>query len=1435
MARKRRRRGLFGRRRGTQSKRQQAINRRRKKGATNIKSRGGIFGRLRDKKRKRRRGRVDASFGLLGITKPINNETKPKLSVNELGLKSNLPQVSLSDRPKNLNEFEKQKDIVSKLDEGTQDTETVNILDRGIDLTINVVDKFSIPIPDILNITYPKIIKGADFIGYDVDFSIKFDSIHATYIKLFIGNSTDFIRVSPGDGKVISKDKNLKSTIVTLNVKNLIQQYGVEVSDDGDKVNIPIRLVPINQSGQAVKGGDTKDGVEGPTETIPILFDKGDIDIPRSVAVNRIAEGFISQFNKCSFDDSTYLTHLLHLGDGNNKVITTWRGLKESTQTGADASSLILKLYEPLPSEIQTNQKVWITKIQTNPIIETLTLVGDSDHYCPPLQGANFSLEADTGIGYQVYDDLLASGSATNTSLIQKYVSQTGIDTEKLNIQYISGSEFLFENFVHFGSAEERIKNFWYKIQLLEGYQSKFNELSDSEVELGYMLAEGGAYDGYTIITENSSSLQLQDVLQTAANQIQATKQLDNINNLIGSFDGFENFLYTSTDDLAYPKSGNTIVETTDISATTWYNSTVNTAADFDRNNVDYMNNNLPEFIKEDYQNEDFMLFMDMLGHHFDVIWAYINGLNNLRRPEHKTDLGFSNDLISSLLESLGWDGKKAYDSQFLWEYALGQYKDGTQKYQQSLKSANEEVWRRILNNLPYLLKHKGTSRSLKAVMACYGVPQSLLTIMEFGGPTDPTDGGTQPFTFEDRTSAVVFGGSSQGINPAYLLAPFSTSAVPVYINDQEETKPQTIEMNVKFDSQGDHQLLQANNNSWHLDAIQTTGSFGKLKFSISSSNAIESVETNEYKLFNNNYKTIVLTRTYTDPTSSFGLHLLESDESGRLKINHKKTLDVGDSEWDTSGDEIYVGKSLTGSLDEFRLWRVPLQDNVIETHAKMPDATNGNNYSSSTEDLWLRFDFEYPKNRNTSPSIPNVAVNQTYGGRSGSFVNFIDSPTYPYSHEVYERNVTAQVPSLGFNQADKIRFESQELVNNLSHKVRATKKSLDRAPIDSSRLGLFFSPMKELNMDIIKSFGSFNIDNYIGSPTDEFKYEYTELKELREYYFQRLNRDIYEYIRLIRYIDKSLFDVLEDLVPARAKVSKGLLIEPHYLERSKTKWEKPTSEKRDYETNVDVDDNVVLIGDNNQFQANIDGESDVVLTHQYDNYEAIIDEEDEVVLTSTNPQYDSSINVDGETTLIGTYPSYVSEITVPDGSKVDALVEGDSFQQIGMNPDSLANAGFGLYAPTLGTGSLKTIDIKGNVTSSRKLIFKTNEEYIEKISVQTKGYPATSNNEQVEYELQDVTKTRSKVTILPIGSTPPSVGNEITEVIPLNGYFPTHYRYKNNLSQGLKNSFFEGSKQSADTTPDGLSPVETFTTNPNILRVADTGRGSGEPILEVD
>ena len=212
-----------------------------------------------------------------------------------------------------------------------------------------------------------------------------------------------------------------------------------------------------------------------------------------------------------------------------------------------------------------------------------------------------------------------------------------------------------------------------------------------------------------------------------------------------------------------------------------------------------------------------------------------------------------------------------------------------------------------------------------------------------------------------------------------------------------------------------------------------------------------------------------------------------------------------------------------------------------------------------------------------------------------------------------------------------------------------------------------------------------------------------------------------------------------------------------------------------------------------------------------------------------------TEIDVDENTTLTGNYPTYVSEIEVPDGGKLEALAESFGFEQIGMDPNSLNNAGFGLFTPIEKYGGVTTLDIFGNLSGSRQQVYLIKESYIEKVPTQVAGYPATTNNEQVRYEDVEVTKYRYKVTKVPFGAPDPTVGNNIVEVTALNGYLPSHYRYKNNLSQGLKNSFFEGSKQTIDTTPDGLSPVETFTTNPNILRVADTGRGSGEPILEVD
>ena len=76
---------------------------------------------------------------------------------------------------------------------------------------------------------------------------------------------------------------------------------------------------------------------------------------------------------------------------------------------------------------------------------------------------------------------------------------------------------------------------------------------------------------------------------------------------------------------------------------------------------------------------------------------------------------------------------------------------------------------------------------------------------------------------------------------------------------------------------------------------------------------------------------------------------------------------------------------------------------------------------------------------------------------------------------------------------------------------------------------------------------------------------------------------------------------------------------------------------------------------------------------------------------------------------------------------------------------------------------------------------------------------------------------------------------DNIIAIATASGYLPSHYIYKGDKHTGIENSFYNGSKQTSDTTIDGKSPVETFTTNPTTLRVTKQGRGNNEPILEVD
>jgi len=119
-------------------------------------------------------------------------------------------------------------------------------------------------------------------------------------------------------------------------------------------------------------------------------------------------------------------------------------------------------------------------------------------------------------------------------------------------------------------------------------------------------------------------------------------------------------------------------------------------------------------------------------------------------------------------------------------------------------------------------------------------------------------------------------------------------------------------------------------------------------------------------------------------------------------------------------------------------------------------------------------------------------------------------------------------------------------------------------AALDSNKLGIYFSPTDVINEDIIRSVANLDFDQYIGDPRDKYKYRYRQLEDVATTYWQKYKtpNNFWDYIRLIRYYDSSLFEQLRKFIPARANASLGLLIEPNILERKKEViGKKPTFE----------------------------------------------------------------------------------------------------------------------------------------------------------------------------------------------------------------------------------------------------------------------------------
>tara|TARA_B100001939_G_scaffold337829_1_gene342675 strand:- start:3051 stop:7667 length:4617 start_codon:yes stop_codon:yes gene_type:complete len=868
----------------------------------------------------------------------------------------------------------------------------------------------------------------------------------------------------------------------------------------------------------------------------------------------------LEQLNNIS-DYKTYLKTI----DNDFYLITN---VKPFSDTG-----YYLKLQQPLQSRvIEDNQSVTIVEEVLFDYEDNISLIPIQTINDTFLLPANFdSAESEVQIrqtDYKSHDNLLGSDDEHNRKLERLLVSGSLLDVQP-NIDYqktttdlsIERDDTGFGNFIHFSSAERRLNNFKTKLELIEGY------------------------------TANSSSLVSVSSSLSKIQRIEKKRQ-----RVIDSFTPYEDFLYFESSsyssgsnglfhDTSWPKTNSSspyiLEHSSGSTATTWYNNMILSASDYDFNNQNSLRNTLPEHVNQDTSNNVFLEFMDMVGEQFDETWTYVKSLTDVNMRVNNVSEGISKDVSKYYADALGIKLFNGNDLVGLSEYLLGKNTDGTDKNESSSEVLTEEIWKRVLSNLPFFIKSKGTKRALKGILNCYGIPSSVLRVREFGGP----DKGTGVnFEIKRKFTRALDFKSSQ-----YIKVPWK---------DTDSLKPKTIEFRFRSPAKKDQVMVQRDSN-YAIQLINSASTeYGFVRFTVSASTGVSNLDTSKQRYFSDDMWSVMLTRVSSSTTqkditedSGTGDYIYEltakqyDSTRQRIVFQTSSSIEIDGAVSSSYNNNfindgnLFVGGSgsafesqFSGSLMEFRLWSEALSQSIFDNHVRTPKAYNGNTTSSAYDNLLIRLPLDDNRNLQTSPTASNITYLKNYSGNiSGSNVNGFTGNFY--------RSLVDQekfrVPNVGFRRsATKIRLESNSLPDNaqLSPTQKQEQSSQDNAPIDSNKLGVYFSPTDVINEDIIYTLADFNLDNQIGDPRDEFENKYRGLSYTRNEYFKRYvggHNHFFDYLRILDFYDDSVFEVLKQFVPARAKSDFGNLIEPNILERNKQQVKRKIQTTQPYYENA--------------------------------------------------------------------------------------------------------------------------------------------------------------------------------------------------------------------------------------------------------------------------
>lgn len=932
---------------------------------------------------------------------------------------------------------------------------------------------------------------------------------------------------------------------------------------------------------------------------------------------NQLLSGKIENY----FDNDRVLKTLLNFGGDYQALLTNYQ-----YDTSGNPDSIILKLYSPLPSDVTTGRSVFISRELAYPLVDQLFVVQLPNNSVkiylrPPNKKVSTTGQYGQSVNNVTFETLLSSGAFSpigqQDEVMEKWFT-TALAGAELNVDYSN-----YRNFVFFGSATEKLNAFKQKLTLLENYSLVLSQNSAS-------LALTGSYNitgslAYPAIYELSQERQ----------------------NIIRSFDGYEKFLYYNTgipvsgtfesdfyktehdvlyfnEDGTWPKIGGSIAPIA--SSSGWFVSQSSIATAYDEWNINRFRNNLPNYIVNDSDSDEFIKFVDMAGQSFDIIKLYIDNMSSIYDRNNDPVVGMSQDLVWNVGNAFGISMPNQYAIKSLVDYTVGSGSLSSVSY----RTVVAETWKRFLHNQIFLMKSKGTKTALRALLNTYGVLPTAVQIRESSTPS--LFYATQSFeTIEEQTTMLNLESGS------YVTIPWSSSV---------GNAPQTMQVRFATEIQNSSQVIFNVDSTWAL-TIQPQGGIYYTVAAISGSTSL--LSSSLFPIGNGDFCDVMLRYTNT----GVYLYVAQTDSSGEIseQFSVQESSPVLSSKWN-SGQSLYLGGSgsqygtpIKATIDEFRIWGEQTTDQTFYDWAAYPGLYNGNLSTSARDALWVRLSFNTPKNLGSSSLADRKIFNESPYQRNASAplsmvsfpaVNFPDEEIAPYSMAVTNRIVKRFTPNAGGSQYDtnkiiiadpaQLIYISGSTVPVLSRttSIVTPDTKINTYKRSSNMVGFFFSITEAINDSIIRSMGNINIHDYIGDPRNQFAASYKDLATLDNLYWTTYayTFNANAFTEFVQSLLGPMFEQAKELVPVRAKLLSGVVTEPHILERNKISSYPVGFNNTSYDAGAMAE------------------ETPVTTTAIFPTYDIILDTTTTTIPVATNTTYAGSITYSSSYEVAASYTS---------------------------------------------------------------------------------------------------------------------------------------------------------------------------------------------------